>query len=938
MRKFWLILLMLPLGAIAQTQIDVTFRYVLEPGFTPVRVFVPGAFNNWGPNASGVIATGAVSQMELDASGAFYKKTIKLTVGQSYMYKVHFHKNTAGTDWQWVLDPLNPKVNTADNNNSVLDVVSPMAFQPAREVSATDEVKAFSAGLFSTSAITQMTFEINGVAQADAMNYYSATTGIFRYVPTTPLPPGTGFKVTFTDAAGKTATAELKQDPPPVVTKAARPSYAVEGINYNPLNPTEATLVLYAPKKQYVYAIGDFSNWEKQAKYLMMKDSTAVDQVYWWVTLTGLTPGTEYAYQYLVDGKIRIADPFANKVLDPSNDQYIPTTTYPSLKAYPAGKTSYHVSVLQTNKPKYTWTATNYQRPAQHKLVIYELHIRDFIAARNFKAIQDTLSYLKKLGVNAIEFMPVQEFDGNDSWGYNPAFYFALDKYYGTELAFKQFIDTCHQNGIAVIMDVVYNHQTGTSPFARLYNESPTGDPSANVTASNYWLNTTARHPFNVFIDANHESWQMQRLLDRANQYWLTEFKIDGFRYDLSKGFTQTYSTDATMSNYDASRIRNLKRMADVVWATDPTAYVILEHFATNAEEKELAEYGTTSGKPGMMLWGNSNYTYNEATMGWHDNGQSNFEWVYFGKRGWSAANVVGYMESHDEERLMYKNLQFGNVSGKYSIKDLWTAIERQKLAGAFFFTIPGPKMIWQFGELGYDYSIETNGRTGSKPIKWDYRSDPTRYRLYKTWAALINLRKNNPVFDDPKTQVDLSVNGSLKRMVLNHSSMRAVVIGNFGVTAAAITPSFPVTGTWYDYFSGASLSVTDLNAQIQLLPGEFRIYTTQQLATPEAGLIRVDQEDEDPTVPTTFALLSNYPNPFNPSTMIRYQLGQSTRVTLEVFDVTGRKMATLAQNQLQPQGTHEALFDASGLPSGLYLARLSAGAFSATQKLILAK
>ena len=174
--------------------------------------------------------------------------------------------------------------------------------------------------------------------------------------------------------------------------------------------------------------------------------------------------------------------------------------------------------------------------------------------------------------------------------------------------------------------------------------------------------------------------------------------------------------------------------------------------------------------------------------------------------------------------------------------------------------------------------------------------------------------------------------------MVLNHSSMRAVVIGNFGVTAAAITPSFPVTGTWYDYFSGASLSVTDLNAQIQLLPGEFRIYTTQQLATPEAGLIRVDQEDEDPTVPTTFALLSNYPNPFNPSTMIRYQLGQSTRVTLEVFDVTGRKMATLAQNQLQPQGTHEALFDASGLPSGLYLARLSAGAFSATQKLILAK
>ena len=105
------------------------------------------------------------------------------------------------------------------------------------------------------------------------------------------------------------------------------------------------------------------------------------------------------------------------------------------------------MSVLQSNAPAYTFTTTNFQRPARANLVVYELHLRDFIARHDYRTLTDTLRYLQRLGVNAIELLPVNEFENNNSWGYNPSFYFAPDKYYGTANDFKRFIDVCPQPG-----------------------------------------------------------------------------------------------------------------------------------------------------------------------------------------------------------------------------------------------------------------------------------------------------------------------------------------------------------------------------------------------------------------------------------------------------------------------------------------------------------
>ncbi len=606
-----------------------------------------------------------------------------------------------------------------------------------------------------------------------------------------------------------------------------------DGINY--ISSTSATLVLYAPNKGRVGVIGDFagSNWMEQSAYQMNRTP---DGNYWWITLNGLTAGFEYSFQYLVNGTLKIADPYAEKILDPYNDQYISSTTYPGLKAYPV-TTSGAVSELQTAAITYNWQVSNFTRPDKRNLIIYELLVRDFVANHNWNTLRDTLNYLKNLGINAIEIMPFNEFEGNLSWGYNPDFYFAPDKYYGPANTLKEFIDTCHKNGIAVIMDIALNHSFGMSPLVQLYWDAANNRPSPD----NPWFNPVPKHAFNVGYDMNHESLQTRAYVSRILEHWLTDYKIDGFRFDLSKGFTQTQTCDnngancnvAAWGNYDQSRIDIWKRYYDTLQLKSPSSYCILEHFADNSEEIVLANYG-------MQPWGNMNYSYNQASMGY--NSGSDFSQALASQRGWNSPYLVSYMESHDEERLMYKNINFGNSSGAYNVRDTATALKRQELAAAFFLTLPGPKMIWQFGELGYDYSINYCGdgtinnacRTDSKPIRWDYFQQANRKKLYNVYSALNGLRKGVQFKDEFTSNASTqSLAGLFKYIILSSTPNKLVAIGNFDVASQTSSVTFPVAGTWYDYLNGGTIAATGGSQNFTLQPGEYYVYTNVQVVLP---------------------------------------------------------------------------------------------------------
>jgi hypothetical protein len=684
------------------------------------------------------------------------------------------------------------------------------------------------------------------------------------------------------------------------------------------------TLQLRAPGKEDVFVVGNFNNWSPNAESRMKK---SVDGGTFWLTLSDLPEGVDLLYQYLVDGTILQADPYSTLILDPNNDPFIGEETFAGIPDYPTGQTEGLVTWYRLNPPVYDWQVDDYDRPDPKKMVVYELLVRDFIEDHSFKTLTDTLDYLEKLGVNAIELMPVNEFEGNISWGYNPSFHMALDKYYGSPEDFKAFVDACHARGMAVIVDIVYNHAFGQSPLARLWwNEA-----SFRPTPDNPYLNITPRHPFNVGYDFNHESALTKEFVKVTTQYWLEEFRIDGFRWDLSKGFTQNFSGDVgTWNQYDASRIAILKDYADHVWSVDEEAYMIMEHLGVSEEEDELAQYGNS-----MYFWSgfNPHDQYLEGAMGF----PSNFREVISENRGFSDLNLVGYMESHDEERMQFKNEEFGNRSPnfRYDVRNQGTGLDRIELASAFFYTVPGPKMLWQFGELGYDFSINQcpgggineGCRTDPKPIRWDYRFDGDRQDVYHTISDILYLRNNYEFFHGEITKQRLATVDKI--LHLSSSDGNVAIVGNFGVVQQRTGGVWPSAGEWYDYLSGETIMVTDPNVAVDLEPGEFHIYLPRPISRGGGRLVSTNDRN------VAQLKFSVSPNPTTGQIFTNFSLDRASEVVIDLMDVSGRQMQRLFRGRLTA-GDQRMDFQLGQHPAGIYFLRVTEGQKTAVRRIVI--
>ncbi len=736
-------------------------------------------------------------------------------------------------------------------------------------------------------------------------------------------------------------------------TLANAPAGTHEGINY--INDSTVVLQLLAPNKNFVYLISDLSNWELDPAYKMKK---TLDGQHYWIQLNGLVPQKEYRYQYFVDNSINIGDPYAEKFLDRWNDPQIHPIIYPNLIGYPVNKTSQLVSVFQTAQSSFQWTDQSFQRPDNRDLVIYELLVRDWHLWHNYQTVLDSIDYFIRLGVNAIELMPVMEYDGNDSWGYMPNNFFAPDKCYGTKTMLQHFVDKCHEKNIAVIFDIVLNHASGQNPMARLYYDKDKARP----LPGNPWFNELIPHPFGYNNDFNHGSVYTQNFIDSVLNYWTTFYHIDGYRFDLSKGFTNrttvTYDSHGNINStdvggwaaYDADRVGYLKRMAGKLWSNHPGMYLILEHFADNSEETDLYLYG-------FMIWAgmSANVQYNQASMGWY-NDNSNFEWaISYKARQWNYHNLVGYMESHDEERLMYNNITYGNmnVSGTdtlYNTRKFTTALDRMAQVAAFFFTVPGPKMMWQFGERGYDYSIlwpsgTNDTRTDKKPPKWEYMHDQYRLKLFQTYAALIKLKTTYHLFRT--SNYEMNVGNRDKRIRLfddgsTGSTMACVVVGNFDVTAQSVWPEFSHAGYWYDYLSGDSVQIqagqiAGNNFTMQYQPGEYHVYTDQRLPVPVIDVTTNSPENKMKDMVSLHSCA--YPNPFNTEINISYNLSDAGFVTVKIYDILGSEIAVLA-NEKQNSGIHFATWkgnsiDGTKVKTGYYYYKIISSQKTESDKIL---
>ncbi|WP_299777860.1 alpha-amylase family glycosyl hydrolase [uncultured Formosa sp.] len=693
------------------------------------------------------------------------------------------------------------------------------------------------------------------------------------------------------------------------------------GINYDSSDATKATLVLDAPLKDFVYVAGSFNNWSPTSDYAMKQDPTSGK---FWLELNGLTSQNIETYQYWVvdespiansPAMVKTADPFSTLVLSPFDDPEISSDTYPNLPDYPTGQER-EVTVLQTGMSAYNWQVTNFEKPKKEDLVIYEVLIRDFDEDRNIQDLIDRIDYFKNLNINAIQLMPIMEFEGNESWGYNTSFHMALDKFYGTENKVKEFIDLCHENGIAVILDVALNHAYGRNPMVRMWMEDPDGDGWGDPSSENPYFNEEATHSYSVGSDFNHQQARTQYYVERVVEHWITDFNIDGFRWDLTKGFTQncTSGDESCTNSYQQDRVDILKQYADYSWDLDETQYVIFEHLGQDNEEQEWANYKIDEGK-GVMMWGKMTDPYNQLTMGYASD--SNIERMGSDAHGFTGKRLVGYAESHDEERLMYKNLQYGASSGTYNVKDLNTSLQRMEALGAITLTIPGPKMIWHFSDLGMDNSIYTctdgsvssddSCKLSTKPQpQWseNWLGNENRTAVYNTWSRLNELKINEAVFegDYTITSGDLTPRIRIWNSDLAASDLNEVIIiSNFDTTIQTVNPDFPSNGTWYDLMDETgNTSISATNA-ITLDPGTFKIYGNN---------VPQNLSVDDIVLSDTFTI---YPNPTRDSFKINISATE-----LNIFDITGKRV-----KQFKGNYSTSDTFNMSQLKPGLYLVKI---------------
>ena len=752
---------------------------------------------------------------------------------------------------------------------------------------------------------------------------------------------------------------------PPTITTESRPAGVKDGITFLQ-NNSEAVFSLFAPGKQRVQLVGDFNRWTQTCDGLMKRDGD-----YYWARITGLTPGQTYRFQYIVEDSIRIADPYSELVLDPNNDRFIPKVVYPNMPEYPVGKTpGGYVGVFTPGEAPFNWTTTNYTRPNKYNLMIYELHMRDFVRNESYQSLIDTLPYLVNLGFNAIQLMPINEFDGNNSWGYNPAYYFAPDKAYGSKEKLKEFIDKAHSNGIAVILDVAFNQATGQSPFARMWWNSGANKPAAN----NPYFYADARHPFNVYNDFNHNSPATRTHVERFIDFWLKEYRIDGFRWDLSKGFTPSDypcspSDVGCWGQFSQGRIDILQNYYNRMQAASPGSYGILEHFAEDREEYELAARG-------MLLWGKMTADFNENTMG--TAGNKDIGKAYWINRSvWNNAGnatfisdkpgLITYAESHDEERIMYKNLTFGNTS----YRNFNIALPRTEAMAAVLMAIPGPKMIWQFGELGYETSIaacvpnpfDPDGdwttptgaaynpasgcRTDRKPIRWSNFTENTsisqlRRKIFNVYASMAKLRKKYPNAFNRTTISNGTFFGDdfWKSVVINHSDLKMVVVANFqGGNVGNASQVFPENGTWYDYMNGSTINVSGNNATIAVPAHGYRIFINKQ-ESPVNVNPNIITDVPQPVIRENGYSMMVYPNPVSGASVIKYNLPKSGRVHLQLINLHGQVLVSRNMGYqaagLQVTSLNTSGIETSKLTSGTYLLQMRVDNEVINQKIVV--
>lgn len=499
---------------------------------------------------------------------------------------------------------------------------------------------------------------------------------------------------------------------------------------------------------------------ELPADTTKMKNAYMLSQPYFWISVPKSVAGNDFTYFYILDGITAVSDPYATLILDPDNDKYISESTFRGLPEYPITPNDIRLPLAwHTDRYSSTKADVGFKPASNDRMIIYEILLRDFtasengtLASGNLSTAMHKLDYIASLGVDAIELMPIMEFGGNNSWGYNPNFYFAPDKAYGTPDDYRQFIAKAHELGMAVILDVVFNQSDSSHPWWNMY--SPADNP---------FYNASAPHSYSVLNDWNQDNPLVEQQWIDMLSYWMAEYGADGFRFDLVKGLgdngsygtpynksTNTFGppSESATNQYNKSRVERMVRLHNAIRKIKDDVIFINEDLATPKEENDLALNGD-------MNWANINNASCQFAMGYQTGSNMNrFYAPSDGNR--SFGSTVSYAESHDEERMAYKQKQWALAIVKDNEE---VCMRRLGSVAAQMLMTPGAHMIWQFQELGDSQPVKLsdgNNNTAPRRVVWDLLDNPYHLALKETYASLIDIRNKMPQLFGADAKVEI--------------------------------------------------------------------------------------------------------------------------------------------------------------------------------------
>jgi 1,4-alpha-glucan branching enzyme len=458
-----------------------------------------------------------------------------------------------------------------------------------------------------------------------------------------------------------------------------------------------------------IYVAGDFNQWSTNENPLVSEGNG-----YWSVDFTGAKEGDRYRYiiySPFISGFQWRTDPYCKRVLDnDSGDGVI-------------------------IKDDFDWGSNTFGMPTWNELVIYELHVASFNrtpeAQGTFNSIIAKLSVLQDLGINAIEMMPISGFPGEYSLGYNPALPFDIESKYGEPSDFKNFVKTAHEFGIAILLDVVYNHLGPDDLDTSLWRFDGWHE---NDRGGIYFYNDgRARTPFGDRPDFGRGEVR-QYIRDNALM-WLEEYRLDGLRFDSTVNIRNINGNNNSPSNDLADGWSLMQWINNEIDSRMPWKLTIAEDLQNN----EWINRTTGAGGAGFdSQWGSFfYYSIFEAVVALNDRDRNMFgvrDAILQRFEGDAWKRVI-YSENHDEVAAINNKVRLPDAIWRGNA-DSWFARKRSTLAAALVFTSPGIPMIFQGQEF-----LEWSSWSDSGSLDWNKKDKFSG--IWDLYQSLIRLRRN---------------------------------------------------------------------------------------------------------------------------------------------------------------------------------------------------